>query len=413
MIFPDAAGIVAEYNPLHNGHVFQMREAVRLTGTNALIVVLSGDFVQRGEPALLSMHTRAKAAVMCGADLVIELPSVFSCHNAGVFANSAVNLLSATGLVKKLSFGMEDTKWDIHAATSILVNEPDSFKALLKKNLNYGYSFAEARIKALDSCISGTEKILQGSNNSLALNYAAAVMKYHPEIELFPVQRTGTNHDEDRTEDIYASASLLRGLIKEGSAYKDFMPKVCADIIEDNLRRGNAYISDSRLWTALRSVLLRTSAEEIAACGEISEGAENKFKAEALSAKSYDEWLERCSSRRYPKGRIRRQAMQILIKLDRWTNRAAQRLGVPYIRPLAMNEKGQQLLKIMKKTATLPIISNCGDAKFSEYAASIMRYDLLASELRQGFLPDGNTGTAHSEKIFIKQNEQGDRHGRN
>ena len=404
MVFPNVTGIVAEYNPFHNGHAYQLAKARELTDAEALTVVLSADFVQRGEPAMLSMHERAKTAVQCGADLVIELPAIFSCHNAGVFANSAVNLLSATGIVANISFGMEDTGWDLLSTADIVIKESNSFKTLLKKNLEKGYSFAEARINALDFCMPGAGKILQGANNSLALNYAAAVVKNHPEIKLVPVQRAAVSHDELTPCGKFASASAIRALAKENrfNEAKHFLPDCSAETVEKNLQNGTAYISDKKLWAVLRTLLLRNSAEETAACGELSEGIENKFKYEALSAKSFEEWLERCTSRRYPKGRIRRQAMQLLIGIDRWTNRAAQRLGVPYIRVLAMNATGRQLLKTMKETATLPIITKCGDAKFSSYAETIMRYDMLASELRLGFLSAGRTGSAHTEKPYME-----------
>lgn len=403
MNLPKVTGIVAEYNPLHNGHVYQLNKAKELSGAEALIVVLSSDFVQRGEPAFLSMHERAKLAVLHGADLVLELPALFSCGNAGIFADSAVKLSAATGIVKTLSFGMEDPDWDLISAASILVEEPDSFKFLLKKNLESGFSFAEARVNALDSCMPGAASKLAGSNNSLALNYASAIIKNHCEISLVPVQRTGTAHDTSDLSEAYASSSALRNMLRENNltAVKSFVPEKSAQVIKENLSGGTAYVSHDRLWTALRPLLLRSSSEDFFKTAEISEGIENKFIAEALSAGSFDEWLERCTSRRYPKGRIRRQAMQLLLGTDRWTRYASQRLGVPYIRPLAMNANGRELLKIMKETAKLPVIAKCGDAKFSAYAEKIMQYDLLASELRRGFLPCGNCGTAHAEKIYI------------
>jgi len=405
MSLPNVTGIVAEYNPLHTGHVYQIAKAREAACADAVVVVLSADFVQRGEPAVMSMHERAKLAVECGADLVFELPVIFSSHNAGVFANAAVKLLDATGAVNSLSFGVEQTDWDINALSDILVEEADSFKTCLKKSLQLGYSFAQARAMALEETYPNAMQILQGSNNSLALNYATELKKIGSKITLVPIKRIGSAHKDNTAVSAFASATAIRNLLKQGKFAKarDFLPANCADLIEKNLSESKLYLSSQHLWTALRTVLLRSTTEQLSACGEISEGAENKLKAEALTAKSFEEWVERCTSKRYPSGRIRRQAMQLLLGVDHWTNRAAQRLGAPYLRVLAMNQTGQTLLKKMQETAKLPIITKCGEARFSSYAESVMRYDLLASELRLGFLSSAEPFRAHAQKIYIAQ----------
>jgi len=404
MLLPVVTGIVAEYNPLHTGHIYQLEQARKLSAADCIAIALSSDFVQRGEPALLSMHDRARLAVDCGADIVFEIPAMFSCHNAGVYANAAVKLFDATGMVNSLCFGVEQTDWDIDALANILVEEPASFKACLKNFLQNGFSFAQARAMALDELHPGTEQILQGSNNSLALNYATELKRTGSNISLLPVKRVAAGYKDENADGAFASAAAVRKLLKEqnfATAAK-FLPTSSAALIEKQLTEGKIYLSSDALWTALRSILLRSSAEQLAMCGEISEGAENKFKTEALGSKSFEEWVERCTSKRYPSGRVRRQAMQILLGIDRWTNRAAQRLGTPYLRVLAMNEAGQNLLKQMQKTAKLPIITKCGEAK-TLYARQVMACDLLASELRLGFLKNAECGSAHANRIYIKQ----------
>lgn len=137
MLYP-VAGIVAEYNPLHKGHLYHIKKARELCSAEAVAVVLSSDFVQRGEPALLDKWTRAEAALRCGVDLVIELPVIFSSHNAGVFANAAVDILAATGVVTHLSFGAENPDCLVDSIVDILLKEPEPFKPLLKKHLEIG-----------------------------------------------------------------------------------------------------------------------------------------------------------------------------------------------------------------------------------------------------------------------------------
>lgn len=404
-MFPCVTGIVAEYNPLHTGHVFHLDAARRATAADAIIVVLSADFVQRGQPALLAMHDRAKLAVECGADLVVELPALFACHNAGVFAGAAMRLLDATGVITALSYGAEQTDWDINALSDILVEEPNSFKAYLKKNLQSGFSFAEARVMALDCMCPGTASILQGSNNSLALNYAVWLKKTGSKIKPVAIKRYGAFYDDQSTDGDFASAAAIRKLLAENNfdTAKRFLPENCARLLGQRLAEGNAWLDFAKLWTALRTLLLRSASDELSQCGEMSEGIENKLKTEALTAANFEQWLEHCTGKRYPSGRIRRQAMQLLLGVDHWTNRAVQRLGVPYIRILAMNTTGQKLVRLMQKRAKLPIITRCGEARFSAYAKRVMSFDLLASELRRGFLPNANAPAPHTEKIYIKQ----------
>ena len=149
MLYP-VAGIVAEYNPLHKGHLYHIKKARELCSAEAVAVVLSSDFVQRGEPALLDKWTRAEAALRCGVDLVIELPVIFSSHNAGVFANAAVDILAATGVVTHLSFGAENPDCLVDSIVDILLKEPEPFKPLLKKHLACGLSYVEARARATE-----------------------------------------------------------------------------------------------------------------------------------------------------------------------------------------------------------------------------------------------------------------------
>ena len=152
-------GIVAEYNPFHLGHLRHLELSRKLSGAQAAVVVLSSDFVQRGEPALLDKWTRAQTALACGADLVLELPAVFSCHNAGVFANAAVDILGSAGIITHLSFGVESPDWDMHKVIDILIEEPQPFKQFLKEYLEKGFSFVEARALALEKLAPGSSSI--------------------------------------------------------------------------------------------------------------------------------------------------------------------------------------------------------------------------------------------------------------
>ena len=188
MLYP-VVGIVAEYNPFHKGHLLHIRRARELCGAQAAVAVLSSAFVQRGEPALADKWTRAKAALACGADLVLELPVLFSAHNAGVFANGAVDILAAARAVTHLSFGAENPDCLTDSIIDMILEEPEAFKLSLKKHLAEGFSFVEARARAADEIIPGSARVLAGSNNTLALAYMARIKKKSYALAPLPVLR--------------------------------------------------------------------------------------------------------------------------------------------------------------------------------------------------------------------------------
>ncbi|MDO4561229.1 MAG: nucleotidyltransferase family protein [bacterium] len=397
------AGIVAEYNPLHCGHLHHIKKARELCVAEAVIVVLSSDFVQRGEPALLDKWTRTEMALRCGVDLVVELPVIFSSHNAGVFADAAVDLLAATGVVTHLSFGAENPDCLMDSIVDILLKEPEPFKPLLKKHLDSGLSYVEARARAAEEMHPGSAAALAGSNNTLALAYLARIKKKNYDIQPLPVKRIGAAYNSTGLEH-FASATAIRLALKNGAREEALrhLPPEAEKILANALKEGRACTGRDTYWKLLRAVLLRTKPEALAKYAEISEGIEYKMIAAALEAKSFEEWCGACTSKRYPAGRIRRSAVHTLLGLDHWTNRAAQRLGPPYIRALGMNAAGRALLREMRDRAALPVVTTYGKtAQASPYAAKTARYEALACELWEELIPNGRLGGEHKRRIIM------------
>jgi predicted nucleotidyltransferase len=400
-----AVGIVAEYNPLHLGHLHHIKEAQRLASAEAAVIVLSPDFVQRGEPALLDKRTRARAALAAGADLVLELPTVYAAHNAGVFANAAVDILAATGAVSHISFGVETPDWKMDRILNILIDEPKAFKLRLKEMLDKGYSYVESRSAALEAFEPGSAEKIRGSNNNLALAYMLRLKRRNYKMTAVPVERIGANyHDTEAEEGETASSTAVRTLLAQGKDKEAMkhLPAFSAELLKEALKNGRAVINNEGLWKVLRPMLLRLRAEEISSVAEVREGIEHRLKREALASRTYEDWTERCSSKRYPKGRIQRHAIHVLLGLGHWTNRSFQRNGPAYIRVLAMNAKGRGLLRTMKESATLPVITRCGEAR-GKYAAEMMRFENLASEIWEELAPNGIRGEEHTRKIIIEE----------
>ncbi len=402
MLYP-VAGIVAEYNPLHRGHLHHIKKTRELCAAEAVIAVLSSNFVQRGEPALLDKWTRAEMALRCGIDLVVELPVIFSAHNAGVFANAAVDILAAAGVVTHLSFGAENPDCLADSIIDILLEEPEPFKLSLKKYLTAGFSYVEARARAAEEMLPGSAALLSGSNNTLALSYMMRIKKKNYSLRPVPVKRLGSAYNCTELEEL-PSASAIRAALRKGKKSEALlhMPAAAAEILEGAIGARRACVSHDAFWKLLRAVLLRTKAEELANCAEIGEGVEYRMREAAREAKSFEEWTDACTSKRYPAARLRRSAVHAVLGLDHWTNRAAQRLGPPYLRVLGMNEKGRELLREMRKKAALPAAATYGRAaRLSPYAAKAARYEALACELWEELIPNGVYGEEHKRRIVI------------
>ena len=382
------AGIVAEYNPFHKGHLYHIRKTRSRAQIDAIIVVISSNFVQRGLPALIDKGVRTQMALAGGADLVLELPVAFSSHNAGLFANAAVDILAATGVANELSFGMESPDCDMNAMADVLNEEPYAFKRALQNFLAEGYSFVQARSMALDEIVPGSLDFLKRSNNNLALAYAGRIRQKKYALEPRPIERVGAGyHDREIDEKEIASATAIRDLFASDDEAKknialSLMPEEAAELLREADENGRVANNEDRLWRALKLMLLRTDAKNLANVAEMREGLENRMLRLAYEAESFDEFIDACTSRRYPRGRIQRHCMHLLIGLTHETSRSFQESGPAYIRVLGANETGRELLAAMRKRATLPVISKASVPKaLGTYAQAMMQLEHRATEI--------------------------------
>jgi predicted nucleotidyltransferase len=351
-----------------------------------MIAIISSNFVQRGEPSLVDKSARAEMAMSCGVDLALELPAAFSSCNAGVFANAAVDILAATGQVDCISFGMENPveKDSLFLKIADILNEePDDFKIELKKFLRNGYSFVQARSMALECKIPGSMELLRRPNNNLALAYIKRIREKNLPIETFTIERIGGGfHDTEARDGEFASATAIRGLVysRGVGAARALMPESSARVLERSVANGHAVIDQDRLWRAVRLALLRTTPHELSQTADMGEGLENRMIKEAYSSSSYDSFVERVASRRYPKGRIRRYCVHLLLNLRKAESRKFQANGPAYIKVLGANERGRALLASMRKTASLPVLSRSAGT-LGAYAGEILKFEHTATEI--------------------------------
>lgn len=380
------AGIVAEYNPFHNGHAHHLKETREETGASAVVAVLSSHFVQRGEPACLSPQTRTAMALQEGVDLVLELPVPFSCHNAGVFASAAVDLLAATGIVSHLSFGMEDDIVETKAILSILLDEPPPFKKALKECLESGLSYVESRSRALERLLPGAGTLLSRPNNTLAIAYMMRLERAGHSLQPLAIPRIGAGY-HDRQRGLIMSATGLRAAAaaEDWQALAGAMPDRAFNLFRDAMHRGRCLTDYGPLWLILRALLLREGPSGIRGLSEMSEGVESAFVRQARLSTSWDEFVNNLTSKRYPRGRVQRQLIHTLLGLDHWTNRGLQRTGPPYLRVLGANSRGRALIRQMKEKATLPLVSRGADIPPGP-ATSMERFRKMAGIVWEGLL---------------------------
>ena len=338
-----ATGIIAEYNPFHNGHLYHIQETKRLT-QQPVIVVMSGSFMQRGEPAVLSKWQRASCAVQGGADLVLELPCVFTLRSAEFFAKGAVQLLAATGCVNTLACGTEHPQSDFKAAASLACSA--EAQARLRELLQNGLSYAQAWEKIL-----GANTAFRSPNNILALEYTKALLQTSADIQPLYLQRTDEGYNSTTIGNSIASASAIRRAMADGNeSWQQAVP----DYTHAALAAGS--YNAQLLWLLLKYRLRLLTPQQLAERCEASEGLENLL-SKAADCASLQSALAACSSKRYTASRIRRLLLQILLDKQKtvWQQQAPA-----YMRVLAFNNIGRQLLHRMKTSAQLPIINKLG-----------------------------------------------------
>lgn len=361
-------GVIAEYNPFHNGHAYQLEEARRLHG-GPVVCVMSGDFVQRGEPAIFSKHLRAKHALLHGADMVIEMPAVFSLASAQRFAACGVRMLQASGMVNAICFGSEHGDVAVLAeAAARLQNDSETFTAALRAELKKGCSYPAAFASAIQT------PYTFGANDILGIEYIRAIMAQQADIRPLCVKRTGAAHDAPDADGKYASASALRRQIVSGNTQTAFacMPPDVAQELQNTSPRSAQKLSPVILY-ALRSIPLSS----LAALPDVREGLENVLYREARRQTSYEAFLFACKTKRYTLARLRRISMCALLHIT------ADMLSLPpYIRVLGLRKSARPLLAQMCANSTLPVVTRFSQvASLPEEAAKLQKIDAFASEI--------------------------------
>ena len=353
-------GIVAEYNPFHNGHAYQIKKAREVTGCDYCIAVISGDFVQRGEVAVFSKYLRTKMALLCGADLVLEIPSIFAVSSAEDFAAGAVALLDQLGVVTHLCFGSEMGESERFMETAaILADEPDSFSAKLKEGLSEGLSWPQARVWALEAeGISDLGNFLETPNNLLGVEYCKAIARQNAVMEPLALPRRGVGHDGGAAEG-FASASHIRELLINGACADEFLTPESAAICARERAAGRAPVTMANAERAILARLRAMREEDFAPFDGGGEGLYHRLYDAVQRETTIDGILAAAKSKRYAYARLRRLLLAAYLGVT--PEDIPQR--VPYLRVLACNARGREVLRCMKTTAAAPVLTRSADVR--------------------------------------------------
>ncbi len=367
---------VCEYNPFHNGHAIHLAAMKERTGADYVAVIMSGNFTQRGEAAVVDKFTRAKHAVTAGADVVFELPTVFAVSNAEIFAKGAVKLLSTLPGKNTLLFGAESgTKEEFISAAKILSEESKEFKKLLKQQLSDGVSFARARINALSEMQTGIEpELLKSPNNILGIEYTRAVQEYKSPIDIMPIIRQGASYNDAKMYKNLSSATAIRQAINNGKkrSVRKNVPAFVYKDLPEKLPSVDSLIFYSVLMND------RQSLSEIADC---TEGLENRLKSCAKDSYNLEQLKAKIATKRYTQTRVNRILIASLLGIKGKFVEKCLRSDL-YLNVLAVKEERVGILSEIKKNCKIPVISRKNDVEeLKGTALECFEKDVLANDV--------------------------------
>lgn len=357
----NVTGIITEYNPFHLGHLHHLKECKKNTNCNGVICVMSGNFVQRGMPAIMDKWERAKIAVKNGVDLVVELPLIFSISSAETFAYGAVALLEKTKIVNNLYFGSEHGNvLDLNKIASVIIKEPIEYKNTLKKELAKGVPYHYARLTSLKNYFNdiNLEEIISSSNNILGIEYLKALIRLNSPIKPYTLKRIGSNYNDENITSLYASATSIRKTLSfnDFDKIKEVLPKESYEEIINLKNTAYKFVYPEDIFPFLKYKIL-TEGENLSKLSQLKEGLDNKIKKEILNSNNLNEFILNIKSKRYTYTAISRALVSFFIGMENFSLDDIKNSSIEYIRPLAFNERGSKILKEIKNKESVKIIT--------------------------------------------------------
>ena len=403
-------GIIAEYNPFHNGHLFHLNESKKLTGSSYTVAIMSGNFTQRGNTSIIDKWSKAKSAIECGVDLVVELPVLYSTSSAENFAEGAIKILDSLKVVDYLSFGAETANINLlNNIATVLNEEPKEYKSLLSEELKKGLSYPKARENALMIYLNDIKKysnVLSSPNNILGIEYIKALKKYNSIIQPIAMPRHESGHNDLNYHGNIASSTAIRNITKNNGfdILRKLMPEPSYTNLIKNIKVGHVVPDLSVFEKEIIFNLRKMSIYDISQLPDVSEGLEFAIKNAANSCNSLVELLNIIKSKRYTQTRIQRILLYSLLGITK-KDIAISKKTQPYVRVLGFNEKGKYLIsEVAKANPKLNIITSVKkftDKNLNRNLKSMLEKDIWATDVYTiGYEYDSWSNLDYTNKII-------------
>ena len=383
-------GIIAEYNPFHNGHLYQIEEAKRQTGAKHVIAVITGNFSQRGNTSLVNKWTKAHMAIENGVDIVLELPSVYSISSAENFAEGAIKILESLKIVDTLCFGTETADFPaLNNIANVLYNEPKEYSALLSHELGKGLSYPKARENAIKMYMNDVKRyinIMNGPNNILAIEYLKALKKLKSKITPLAIERKKVYYNDEKIVDEFASSTAIRRLLatEQFAELRKVMPKSSYMLLKEQIESGKYVIDLIKFEKEILYTLRKMSVKEISELPDVSEGLENVIKNAANSCNNLIELVNIIKSKRYTQTRIQRILLYSLLQIRKKDMQNAKKI-TPYTRVLGFNSKGKEMLSnicnINPKIQMVTSVKKYMDQNSNKILKEMLEKDIFATNI--------------------------------
>lgn len=377
-----ATGLIVEYNPFHNGHLYHLRQSMKQSKADLLVVVMSGHFTQRGEPAVINKWERTKMALQNGADLVVELPYVYSCQHADLFAKGAVSILTHL-FVNDLIFGSESG--NIDELTELeSITRSESFQLELQKGLKSGLSLPLAHAQTLQH-FEQNSKLGTLPNNTLGLYYIRAIHELNSSLIPGTIERIHSDyHDLLPVHDRISSATSIRHLRENQSDYRDYVPDTVHDLLETNYHLTKTYHTWEAYFPFLKQKILTLTPAYLSQIHDVEEGIENRLYQAMIKSQSFEEFMNHVKTKRYTRTRIQRICANILTHTTKALVQSHPlEQGAPYVRLLGTSTIGKQYLKTIKKEIHVPIYS-----KFDSKGHAFLKHEQAVTAAYSSILPE-------------------------
>ena len=406
-------GIIAEYNPFHNGHLYQIEEAKRKTGAQYVVAVITGNFTQRGNTSLIDKWKKAQMAIENGVDLVLELPTIYSLSSAENFAEGGIKILNKLKIVDTLCFGTEtDDFAALNNIANVLYNEPKQYSAILSHELDRGLSFPKARENALLMYLNDIKRyanILSGPNNILAIEYLKALKRLKGDMNPLIIQRRKVYYNDEKIIDEFASATAIRRLIATGE-FEDLrkvMPKNSYMMLKEQIDRGKYVIDIIKYEKEILYTLRKMSIKEISDLPDVSEGLENSIRNAANSCNNLIDFVSMVKSKRYTQTRIQRILLYALLGITKKDMQNSKKV-IPYVRVLGFDSKGKEMLSdicnINPKIQLVTSVKRYMDQGPNKILREMLEKDIFATNIYTlAYEYDSTSNLDYTNKIVIRQ----------